>query len=326
MNKRRMRSVASQILSRRKTHSSLLVAPIAVAMTGCSEVDYSIYLDTDSCKSASKISSSQCDVAYKEALREARRTAEKFSNYTACTKIYRECRYIEEGNLGWEPKMHAFLVAKLTPENRSDYPFGSQFLNGLYYQPLFALDWPSEKLTFADRKEVGDLRDLSDISYVSYDYMSPLPNAAYPFIASDVPAQAQAGLTSNNQLSGSNDDDWGTVETLAAAYVASEVIDELGDHAERKHKEKTYKERLRREQNQLKTASTSPKSATPVKSASTSPNSSTLVKTSQAAPSQTKVREYNTQSKPRYADKPKVKTSSRGGFGKTSAAKVSWGG
>ncbi|WP_432782792.1 DUF1190 domain-containing protein [Vibrio parahaemolyticus] len=301
-NRRRMRSSGINIENKRKALRTFALTPIALGLAGCGSnepMDIKVYKDLGSCKADGQANiTAECDTAYKSALREADRTSQKFSSEAQCELEYGNCVEMP-GKLGWRPEMAAFMVAKLTPQHHSDYWISDQY-SDLFFQPLFTSNSTFVdhygKLFFADGKVIGDYGKFKNIEFeMSQSYLHPLPTVRLQTVDLN-PGVTDAAITAV----GNGGDSWDAVDTLATAYIASEVIDELGDYSERKHKEKLYKERLKREKEQQQMGTTGGIYSGSNKTAKDS---------------------Y----KPAYKDKPVVKTKSKGGWGSFSSSKSSWG-
>lgn len=317
-NRRRMRSSGINIENKRKALRTFALTPIALGLAGCGSnepMDIKVYKDLGSCKADDQANiTAECETAYKAALREADRTSQKFSSEAHCELEYGNCVEMP-GKLGWRPEMAAFMVAKLTPQHHSDYWISDQYTD-LFYQPLFTSNSTFVdrygKLFFADGKVIGDYGQFKNIEFeMSQSYLHPLPTVRIQTVDLN-PGVTDAAISAVSN----GGDSWDAVDTLATAYIASEVVDELGDYSERKHREKLYKERLKREKEQQQMASSSGIYY-----------GSSDTKSSDGFNNHKSGNQYKAKNepKPSYKSKPVVKTKSRGGWGSFSSSKSSWG-
>ena len=311
-NKRRMRSAEFDLTNKRKAVRQFVLAPVALAtLAGCQQdgsLDIRIYKDLDSCeRDSSSTIVGLCETAYQKALAEADRTSDKYKTKESCELEYGECSAMPY-NLGYRPEMAAFMLAGLNEAQHQSYDFRSY--DNVFYQPLFTSKSTFSdnygKMFFADGMRIGNYGNLNELSFVMTDrYLHPLPtqriNYATNVDMQSVKADLSAGIpTGQNYNSGGS-----VVDTLATAYIVSELIDEVGDASERRYRERMYLERLRREDEQRRLNS--------------SVTSTGGYKTNKSTGSSLSNNNKN------YKSKPVVKTSSRGGWGSTSSAKSSWG-
>lgn len=316
-SKRRMRSSNFNVDSKRKAIKKFALTPVALAtLAGCqpnTQLEINVYKDAASCKGDTDNQiTAVCDTAYKKALREADRTSPKFSDKDRCELEFGSCAEMP-GNFGYRPTMAAFMVAGLTAEHYDDYNISREY-GDVFVQPLFTSTSSFVdsygKLFFADGVTIGDYGNLSDLKYFMTDrYLHPLPTQRVEEVNfnayGDTSASAYASSDSYESGSGNGHS---TVDTLATAYIVSELIDEAGDASERRHRERMYKERLKREEEQRRLYSTTGSTAN-TNQGSTAKKGSDL----------------NNPQKPSYKSKPAVKTKSKGGWGSTSSSKSSWG-
>ena len=190
----------------------------------------------------------------------------------------------------------------------------------MFVQPLFTSTSSFVdsygKLFFADGVTIGDYGNLNDLKYTMTDrYLHPLPTQRVEEVNFNAYGDnsSSSHVSSNSYDSGNyesgNNDGHSAVDTLATAYIVSELIDEAGDASERRHRERMYKDRLKREEEQRRLYGTT---------------GSTTASTKNSA-SAKKVSDLNKPQKPSYKTKPTVKTKSKGGWGSTSSSKSSWG-
>ncbi|MEQ2016996.1 DUF1190 domain-containing protein [Photorhabdus bodei] len=289
--KRRMRSTAINIESKRKYWRGFSFTSLALSvgsLVGCGqsadELSIHVYKDLASCQNNPKNTiAAQCETTYQAALREAERTSQKFRRKAMCELEYGECEAMP-GQVGYRPKMAAFMMAEVKPEQFSKYDVAEKYRN-VFYQPLFtSTSGYSDlygKLFFADGKVISTYSDIGNIQYeMSRRYLQPLETVRLPMEKREV---SQVG-TNANVVAGINP----VLIPRSTAYIASGIVDEIGDYSERKHRERMYRERLIREKEQKFKSSDSRYSG--------------------------------------YDSKPIVTTKSSGGFGSTSSAKYSWGG
>ncbi|MDB6369666.1 DUF1190 domain-containing protein [Photorhabdus bodei] len=289
--KRRMRSTAINIESKRKYWRGFSFTSLALSvgsLVGCGqsadELSIHVYKDLASCQNNPKNTiAAQCETTYQAALREAERTSQKFRRKAMCELEYGECEAMP-GQVGYRPKMAAFMMAEVKPEQFSKYDVAEKYRN-VFYQPLFtSTSGYSDlygKLFFADGKVISTYSDIGNIQYeMSRRYLQPLETVRLPMEKREV---SQVG-TNTNVVAGINP----VLIPRSTAYIASGIVDEIGDYSERKHRERMYRERLIREKEQKFKSSDSRYSG--------------------------------------YDSKPIVTTKSSGGFGSTSSAKYSWGG
>ncbi|MCT8352853.1 DUF1190 domain-containing protein [Photorhabdus kayaii] len=289
--KRRMRSTAINIESKRKYWRGFSFTSLALSvgsLVGCGqsadELSIHVYKDLASCQNNPKNTiAAQCETTYQAALREAERTSQKFRQKAMCELEYGECEAMP-GQVGYRPKMAAFMMAEVKPEQFSKYDVAEKYRN-VFYQPLFtSTSGYSDlygKLFFADGKVISTYSDIGNIQYeMSRRYLQPLETVRLPMEKREV---SQVG-TNANVVAGINP----VLIPRSTAYIASGIVDEIGDYSERKHRERMYRERLIREKEQKFKSSDSRYSG--------------------------------------YDSKPIVTTKSSGGFGSTSSAKYSWGG
>ncbi|MCC8465767.1 DUF1190 domain-containing protein [Photorhabdus bodei] len=289
--KRRMRSTAINIESKRKYWRGFSFTSLALSvgsLFGCGqsadELSIHVYKDLASCQNNPKNTiAAQCETTYQAALREAERTSQKFRQKAMCELEYGECEAMP-GQVGYRPKMAAFMMAEVKPEQFSKYDVAEKYRN-VFYQPLFtSTSGYSDlygKLFFADGKVISTYSDIGNIQYeMSRRYLQPLETVRLPMEKREV---SQVG-TNANVVAGINP----VLIPRSTAYIASGIVDEIGDYSERKHRERMYRERLIREKEQKFKSSDSRYSG--------------------------------------YDSKPIVTTKSSGGFGSTSSAKYSWGG
>ncbi|MBS9424830.1 DUF1190 domain-containing protein [Photorhabdus caribbeanensis] len=297
--KRRMRSAAINIESKRKYWRGFSFTSLVLSMgslVGCGqsadELSINVYKDLASCQNNPKNTiAAQCETTYQAALREAERTSQKFRKKAMCELEYGECEAMP-GAVGYRPKMAAFMMAEVKPEQLSRYDMAEKYRN-VFYQPLFtSTSGYSDlygKLFFADGKVIGAYSDIGNIQYeMNRRYLQPLETVRLP-IEKEI---SQVGTNTHGALYGNS----GNVVTginpvlnpRSTAYITSGIVDEIGDYSERKHRERMYRERMMREKEQRFKSSDSRYSG--------------------------------------YDSKPIVTTKSSGGFGSTSSAKYSWGG
>ncbi|MDB6373922.1 DUF1190 domain-containing protein [Photorhabdus bodei] len=289
--KRRMRSTAINIESKRKYWRGFSFTSLALSvgsLVGCGqsadELSIHVYKDLASCQNNPKNTiAAQCETTYQAALREAERTSQKFRRKAMCELEYGECEAMP-GQVGYRPKMAAFMMAEVKPEQFSKYDVAEKYRN-VFYQPLFtSTSGYSDlygKLFFADGKVISTYSDIGNIQYeMSRRYLQPLETVRLPMEKREV---SQVG-TNANVVAGINP----VLIPRSTAYIASGIVDEIGDYSERKHRERMYRERLIREKEQKFKSSDSRYSG--------------------------------------YDSKPIVTTKSSGGFSSTSSAKYSWGG
>ncbi|AXG49176.1 DUF1190 domain-containing protein [Photorhabdus laumondii] len=289
--KRRMRSTAINIESKRKYWRGFSFTSLALSvgsLVGCGqsadELSIHVYKDLASCQNNPKNTiAAQCETTYQAALREAERTSQKFRQKAMCELEYGECEAMP-GAVGYRPKMAAFMMAAVKPEQFNQYDIAEKYRN-VFYQPLFTSTSGYgdlyRKLFFADGKVIGDYSDIGNIQYeMNRRYLHPLETVRLPMEKREVP---QVG-TNANVVAGINP----VLNSRSTAYIASGIVDEIGDYSARKHRERMYRERLIREKEQKFKSSDSRYSG--------------------------------------YDSKPIVTTKSSGGFGSTSSAKYSWGG
>lgn len=317
-SKRRMRSSDFNVDSKRKAIKKFALTPVALAtLAGCqpnTQLEINVYKDAASCKGDTDNQiTAVCDTAYKKALREADRTSPKFSDKNRCELEFGSCAEMP-GNLGYRPTMTAFMVAGLTPEHYDDYNISREY-GDLFVQPLFTSTSSFVdsygKLFFADGTTIGDYGNLNDLKYTMTDrYLHPLPTQRVEEVNFNPYGDNSASAYANSDsYESGNGNGHSAVDTLATAYIVSELIDEAGDASERRHRERMYKERLKREDEQRRLYGTTG-------STTTSTQNSTSAK---------KVSDLNKPQKPSYKSKPAVKTKSKGGWGSTSSSKSSWG-
>ncbi|OWO81551.1 hypothetical protein B5C26_12910 [Photorhabdus luminescens] len=286
--KRRMRSTAINIESKRKYWRGFSFTSLALSvgsLVGCGqsadELSINIYKDLASCQNNPKNTiAAQCEATYQAALREAERTSQKFRKKAMCELEYGECEAMP-GAVGYRPKMAAFMMAEVKPEQFNQYDMAEKYRN-VFYQPLFtSTSGYSDlygKLFFADSKVIGAYSDISNIQYeMNRRYLHPLETVRLP-IEKEVSHGGTHVVAGINPILGSR----------STSYITSGIVDEIGDYSARKHKERMYRERLIRENEQKFKNSDSRYSG--------------------------------------YDSKPIVTTKSSGGFGSTSSAKYSWGG
>ncbi|MCW7548091.1 DUF1190 domain-containing protein [Photorhabdus sp. APURE] len=286
--KRRMRSTAINIESKRKYWRGFSFTSLALSvgsLVGCGqsadELSINIYKDLASCQNNPKNTiAAQCETTYQAALREAERTSQKFRKKAMCELEYGECEAMP-GAVGYRPKMAAFMMAEVKPEQFNQYDMAEKYRN-VFYQPLFtSTSGYSDlygKLFFADSKVIGAYSDISNIQYeMNRRYLHPLETVRLP-IEKEVSQGGTYVVAGINPILGSR----------STSYITSGVVGEIGDYSARKHKERMYRERLIRENEQKFKNSDSRYSG--------------------------------------YDSKPIVTTKSSGGFGSTSSAKYSWGG
>ncbi|CAH7370360.1 DUF1190 domain-containing protein [Vibrio crassostreae] len=321
-SKRRMRSSNFNVDGKRKAIKKFALTPVALAtLAGCqpnTQLEINVFKDVSSCKGdADNQITAVCDTAYKKALREADRTSPKFSDKDRCELEFGSCAEMP-GSLGYRPAMAAFMVAGLTPEHYDDYNISREY-GDVFVQPLFTSTSSYVdrygKLFFADGVTIGDYANLNELKYTMTDrYLHPLPSQfveevnfnTYGDSSSSAYASSDS-YDSEHYKSGNSSNS--AVDTLASAYIISELIDEMGDASERRHRERMYKERLKREEEQRRLYGTTGSTT------SSSKNSN----------SANKVSNLNKSQKPSYKSKPAVKTKSKGGWGSTSSSKSSWG-
>ena len=322
-SKRRMRSCNFNVDSKRKAVKKFALTPVALAtLAGCqpnTELQINVYKDAASCKGDTDNQiTAVCDTAYKKALREADRTSPKFSDKDRCELEFGSCAEMP-GSLGYRPTMAAFMVAGLTPEHYDDYNISREY-GDVFVQPLFTSTSSYVdrygKLFFADGVTIGDYGNLNDLKYTMTDrYLHPLPSQFVEEVNfntygdSSASAYASSDSYDSGHYESGNSSGHSAVDTLATAYIVSELIDEVGDASERRHRERMYKERLKREEEQRRLYGTT---------------GSTTANTTNST-SAKKVSDLSKPQKPSYKSKPTVKTKSKGGWGSTSSSKSSWG-
>ncbi|MCW7762223.1 DUF1190 domain-containing protein [Photorhabdus luminescens] len=286
--KRRMRSTAINIESKRKYWRGFSFTSLALSvgsLVGCGqsadELSINIYKDLASCQNNPKNTiAAQCEATYQAALREAERTSQKFRKKAMCELEYGECEAMP-GAVGYRPKMAAFMMAEVKPEQFNQYDMTEKYRN-VFYQPLFtSTSGYSDlygKLFFADSKVIGAYSNIGNIQYeMNRRYLHPLETVRLPI-------EKEAAQGGTHVVAGINP----ILGSRSTSYITSGIVDEIGDYSARKHKERMYRERLIRENEQKFKNSNSRYSG--------------------------------------YDSKPIVTTKSSGGFGSTSSAKYSWGG
>ncbi|WP_036768009.1 DUF1190 domain-containing protein [Photorhabdus australis] len=296
--KRRMRSKGINIENKRKywrTFSFTSLAALSVGwIVSCSqstdELSIRIYKDLVACQNDPQNTiAAECETTYKAALREADRTSQKFRREAMCKLEYGECEEMP-GKLGYRPKMAAFMMADVTPENFNKYDLSEQYRN-VFYQPIFTSTSSYSdlygKLFFADGKIIGSYSNMDNIQFeMSKRYLHPLETVR-------LPEAFQSSTQRTENVPGTSS----VLNSLGTAYIASEI----GNYSERKHRERMYRERLNREREQK--SETGYYNGT---STGYSTRSTDFIKIP--------------------GDNPVVTTKSKGGFGSTSSAKSSWGG
>ncbi|MCA6219288.1 DUF1190 domain-containing protein [Photorhabdus antumapuensis] len=249
--KRRMRSAAIDIESKRRywrgfSFTSLMLS--VGSLVGCGqsadELSIHVYKDLASCQNNPKNTiAAQCEATYQAVLREAERTSQKFRQKAMCELEYGECEAMP-GQVGYRPKMAAFMMAEVKPEQFNKYDIAEKYRN-VFYQPLFtSISGYSDlygKLFFADGKVIGAYSDIGNIQYeMNRRYLHPLETVRLPMEKREV---SQGGA---NVVAGINP----ILSSRSTAYITSGIVDEIGDYSARKHKERMYRERLIREKEQ----------------------------------------------------------------------------
>ncbi len=267
----------------------------ATAITGCApeEPQYLAFTSVDSCE---KTLGSQCKPAYDFAEREARRTSIKYLIESQCKFEFGFENCVLKDKL-WQPKMAGFITHKSEKE--------------IYTIPFFTTSDPSSKLYqqafSADGLAILGMKNIDGKSLYLPDELRT-PRATYGHKeARDSLIEQEKHLTRQ-----------GDANSIAAAIILAEVLDETGDYVSSSAHYRNYKDCKLRSNNSncyTVTSGTSRVSSPNAKSHYKSVPS-TLNKTSKATTK--KVKAYE-------SAKPK-KTVSKGGFGKTGSAKGGWGG
>ncbi|NRN26796.1 DUF1190 domain-containing protein [Photorhabdus heterorhabditis] len=297
--KRRMRSKGINIENKRKywrtfsfTSLALSVGCIVSCSQSTDKLSIRIYKDLAACQNDPQNTITiECEATYKAALREADRTSQKFRQEALCKLEYGECKEMPD-KLGYRPKMAAFMMADVKPENFNKYNLSDQYRN-VFYQPIFTSTSSYsdlyDKLFFADGKVIGSYSNMDNIQFeMNQRYLHPLETVRLPEVFQNSGKRAENTSATNSVLN---------INTLGNAYIASEI----GHYSECKQRERMHRERLNREKEQQ--LETGYYGGTNV---STSTGFKGMIKTSDS--------------------KPIVTTKSKGGFGSTSSAKSSWGG
>ncbi|MDO6708319.1 DUF1190 family protein [Photobacterium sp. 1_MG-2023] len=160
----------------RKQWRSFAVAPVTAAISagllaGCSETkeDARLYHTLNDCKSDNPGYATQCEMAYEDALKEAARTAPKFSTRRDCTEEFGMNSCVEAPNNNWfMPAMAGFMFARLIDNHR-----------GYYSQPMFSSSYPSSRYygrwMTADGYDYGSYRYKKAKVLIGKEQMKPKP-------------------------------------------------------------------------------------------------------------------------------------------------------
>ncbi|WP_323835933.1 DUF1190 domain-containing protein [Photorhabdus africana] len=252
--KRRMRSIAINIESKRKYWRGFSFTSLALSvgsLVGCGqsadELSIHVYKDLASCQNNPKNTiAAQCETTYQAALREAERTSQKFRQKAMCELEYGECETMP-GQVGYRPKMAAFMMAEVKPEQFNKYGIAEKYRN-VFYQPLFTSTSGYGdlygKLFFADGKVIGDYSGIGNIQYeMNRRYLHPLETVRLPIEkeASQTTANANGAFRANSS---------NVITNIIPPVLSPRSTTYVGDYSEREHKERMYRERMMREKEQ----------------------------------------------------------------------------
>lgn len=131
---------------------TLAVASITLAACGSSEEEAQIFSSIEDCKADTTLTEAQCEVAYKEALREAERTGPKYSSQAACEAEfgYDQCNRSSQGSY-FSPFMTGFLVSSVLNSGNNHY-------NPVYRYPQRG---SADRIMTADGRIIGNVGQRS---------------------------------------------------------------------------------------------------------------------------------------------------------------------
>lgn len=274
-------NVIRHLIGDRKPIIKFLGIGTVATLVGCDTVDNNYYAFTKMGTCESTLPVGQCNKAYKQAEKEAQRTALKYMVESECSRDFGTNVCIENNGI-WSPRMAGFITHKQT--------------NNTISQPFFTTLNPSlslfGKAFMADGNPIADLKNIDGLAVDLGDYYSQgLPSSQLERLNS---------VDSSKATSGSNGGS--LANSLLGAYILNEVIDEAGDYLSEKEKTKRYKECLKANRSDCERYRISSGTARIGKTGSTN----TYRKPSQL---EQKVQKQS------YKQKPKVSTKAKGGFG-----------
>lgn len=174
---KRSQSVLLPLIQR--TSSLSFIRPLSLGITGlllsaCGESELSsvVASSVDDCVSSTSLDFEQCDIAYEQALEEAKKTGPSFFNEQDCEfEFGPDGCYQDEGSNYFFPMMAGYLIAdKLFDRKKRKYR-GS-------YTPVFGYKKKGSKFynnyMFADGNSLGSMRKQS--FKVSKDAFKPKPS------------------------------------------------------------------------------------------------------------------------------------------------------
>lgn len=271
---------------------------VVITLAGCDadQDDYFAFTDMNTCESTLP---GQCVAAYKEAEKQAMKTALKYMVEDECNRDFGKNVCVENDGV-WTPRMAGFITHK---DEGNDFS-----------QPFFTTFNPTQSLYgkgfMADGREVTDLRDMDGLNLrLGGKYAKNLPESQLERTAINIaPIENPSGSYSNSS-SGS------LVNTAITAYVLSEVVDEVGDVLTEREKTKRYRECMQKGYTDCNKYGVSSGTARIGKTNSTSDYKY-----------RSKLETKATKTQSTYKQQKAVKTKSSGGFGKSGRSFGGFGG
>ncbi len=235
-------NIKKHMIGDRKPIMMFLGLGAVATLTGCdvNEEPYYAFTNMNTCD---KQLPGQCDAAYKEAEKEAKRTALKYMIESECTRDFgrNNCLVDEQG--AWYPKMAGFITHK--DENNN------------FTQPFFTTANPAQKLYgqafMANGREITELRDMDGLNLrLGGTYAKPLPSSKLDLSSISVePVSGASGDTSNpgssyaGNAGGTGSSATSLANSLLTGYLISEAIDETGDYLKERERTKRYQQCLK---------------------------------------------------------------------------------
>ena len=301
------RSHNTNFLTKKKQVAYVAIPTVTLALlTGCYGEKPELYLfdGEQSCKD-NKVDAAECEAAYKKAVKEAQRTAEKFFEEQSCEIKYGvENCIATPDDKGFMPKMSSFIYAHVVNDRMADYYGFSYYWDKIYAQPLFSAvnqERKTEKklLMLANGDAIGAEGDKSLQYDLPREYLRPFPTIKLgEVLVSENGYQEVVSVKKDEVHTGS------MFNSLAAGYLISQLVDR------HRYRDDHYRDDRYRNN-----------------SSSYSSNSGGYSGSYSSTSSNHRYKSSSTySSKSSYSSKSTHSTSSRGGWGSTSSSRSSWGG
>lgn len=262
------------------------VGAVLTGLTGCdsNEGDYYAFSTMGKCENTL---AGQCQEAYSLAEKEAKRTAHKYMVESECARDFGADMCTEHEGI-YVPRFAGFITHK-SPSNNFTQPFFTS-LNA--QSSMFGLAFLADGTSIARYKEVDGLN-----VNLGNHYSKPLPTSKLEQLSST------SGMADNDtkHTSPSNSGGSGALNTLATAYIVSELIDEGGDYLSERERTKRYQQCIQSGQTDCSSYRVSSGTA--------------RVGTINSTSSYKCRSKLEKQAKNNYRSTPKVSTKCKGGFG-----------